>query len=125
MEHHSNFIPWQQLAKEKKAVLKIANITDTYELDMDNFKSLLSEKTKLVAITMMSNTLGTITPIKEICELAHKYNAKVLVDASQSVPQMPIDVIDLDCDFMAFTGHKMCGPTGIGVYMVNMKFWKQ
>ncbi|MEK7433371.1 MAG: cysteine desulfurase [Cyanobacteriota bacterium] len=115
MEHHSNFIPWQQLAKEKKAVLKIANITDTYELDMDNFKSLLSEKTKLVAITMMSNTLGTITPIKEICELAHKYKAKVIVDASQSVPQMPIDVIDLDCDFMAFTGHKMCGPTGIGV----------
>lgn len=115
MEHHSNFIAWQQLAKEKKAVLKVIDITDTYELDMENYKSLLSDKTKLVAITMMSNVLGTLNPVKEIIELAHKYNAKVLVDASQSIMQMKVDVKDLNCDFLAFTGHKMCGPTGIGV----------
>lgn len=115
MEHHSNFIPWQQLALEKKAVLKIIDIKENYELDMDSFKSLITDKTKLVAITMMSNVLGTITPVKEICEIAHEYNAKVLIDASQSVTQMKIDVQDIDCDFMVFTGHKMCGPTGIGV----------
>ena len=115
MEHHSNFIAWQQLAKEKKAVLKIAEINDDYQLDMEQFKSLLSDKTKLVAVTMMSNVLGTINPVKEIAQLAHQYNAKVLVDASQSVMQMNLDVQDLDCDFLVFTGHKMCGPTGIGV----------
>lgn len=115
MEHHSNFIPWQQLAKEKKAILKIVDIKDNYEFDMDSFKSLISEKTKLVAVTMMSNVLGTISPIKDICEIAHKYNSKVLVDASQSITQMKIDVQDLDCDFLIFTGHKMCAPTGIGV----------
>lgn len=115
MEHHSNFIPWQQLAIEKKATLKIVNITENYELDIEHYKQLLSEKTKLVAITMMSNVLGTLTPIKEIVEEAHKFNAKVLVDASQSVTQVKIDVQDLDVDWMVFTGHKMCGPTGIGV----------
>jgi cysteine desulfurase/selenocysteine lyase len=114
-EHHSNFIPWQQLAKEKNAVLKVVNINDNYELDLEHYKSLISEKTKMVAITMMSNVLGTITPIKEIVEIAHKYNAKVLVDASQSVPQMEVNVKNLDCDFLVFTGHKICGPTGIGV----------
>lgn len=115
MEHHSNFIPWQQLAIEKKAILKIVDIKDNYEFDINSFKSLITEKTKIVAVTMMSNVLGSITPVKEICEIAHKYNAKVLIDASQSVTQMKIDVQDIDCDFMVFTGHKMCGPTGIGV----------
>jgi cysteine desulfurase/selenocysteine lyase len=115
MEHHSNFIPWQQLAKEKKAMLKIVNINDNYELDIEHYKSLLSSKTKLVAVTMMSNVLGTLNPVKEIAAIAHNYNAKVLVDASQSVAQMKTDVQDIDCDWMVFTGHKMCGPTGIGV----------
>lgn len=115
MEHHSNFIPWQQLAIEKKATLKVVDITENYELDIEHYKKLLSEKTKLVAITMMSNVLGTLTPIKEIVEEAHKFNTKVLVDASQSVTQVQIDVQDLDVDWMVFTGHKMCGPTGIGV----------
>ncbi|MFN8577853.1 MAG: cysteine desulfurase [Candidatus Sericytochromatia bacterium] len=115
MEHHSNFIPWQQLAKEKNAVLKVIDIDSDYQLDMNSFKSLITDKTKIVAITMMSNVLGTITPIKEICEIAHKYNSKVLVDASQSITQMKINVQELDCDFMVFTGHKMCAPTGIGV----------
>ncbi len=115
MEHHSNFIPWQQLAKEKKAILKVLDINENYELDIEQLKSLLSSKTKLLAITMMSNVLGTLNPVKEISELAHKYNAKILIDASQSVAQMPTDVQDIDCDWMVFTGHKMCGPTGIGV----------
>lgn len=115
MEHHSNFIPWQQLAKEKKAVLKLIDIDNNFELDMEQYKTLLSDKTKLVAVTMMSNVTGTIVPVKEVTELAHQVGAKVLVDASQSVTQMKIDVVDIDCDFMVFTGHKMCGPTGIGV----------
>ncbi|MFN4152999.1 MAG: aminotransferase class V-fold PLP-dependent enzyme [Candidatus Sericytochromatia bacterium] len=115
MENHSNFIPWQQLAIEKKATLKVVDITENYELDIEHYKKLVSEKTKLVAITMMSNVLGTLTPIKEIVEEAHKVNAKVLVDASQSVTQVKIDVQDLDVDWMVFTGHKMCGPTGIGI----------
>ncbi len=115
MEHHSNFIPWQQLAIEKKAVLKVVDITDKYELDMVHFKTLLSDKTRLIAVTMMSNVLGTINPVKEICEMAHKFNAKVLIDASQSITQMKTDVQDINCDWMVFTGHKMCGPTGVGV----------
>lgn len=115
MEHHANFIPWQQLAKEKKAILKVIDIDSNYELDLEQLKQTLSPKTKLVAITMMSNVLGTITPIKEIATLTHQVGAKLLVDASQSVPQMKTDVQDLDCDWMVFTGHKMCGPTGIGV----------
>lgn len=115
MEHHSNFICWQQLAKEKKAILKIVDITDSYELDMQQFEQMLSDKTKLVAITSMSNVLGTINPVKKIAELTHKYGAKILVDASQSVVQMKTDVQDFDCDWLVFTGHKICGPTGIGV----------
>lgn len=115
MEHHANFIPWQQLAKEKKAILKVIDIDSNYELDLEQLKQTLSSKTKLVAITMMSNVLGTITPIKEIATLTHQVGAKLVVDASQSVPQMKTDVQDLDCDWMVFTGHKMCGPTGIGV----------
>ncbi len=115
MEHHSNFIAWQQLAKEKGAILKVVDINADYELDMYQLKSFLSEKTKLIAVTMMSNVLGTINPVKEITSLAHQYNAKVIVDASQSVMQMNLDVQDIDCDFLVFTGHKMCGPTGIGI----------
>ena len=115
MEHHSNIIPWQQVAKEVGARLKYIPITDKFELDMDKAKKLINKKTKIVSVVHMSNTLGTINPIKELTELAHKFGAVIIIDGAQSVPHMPIDVRDLDCDFLAFSGHKMVGPTGIGV----------
>jgi cysteine desulfurase/selenocysteine lyase len=115
MEHHSNLVPWQLLAQEKGAQLVYLPITDDGLLRMDLLDSLLDERVKLVAVTMMSNVLGTVNPVKEIICRAHAAGAVVLVDAAQSVPHMPVDVQDLDCDFLAFSGHKMCGPTGIGV----------
>lgn len=115
MEHHSNLVPWQLLAQEKGARLVYLPITDDGLLRMDLLDSLLDERVKLVAVTMMSNVLGTITPVREIIQKAHGAGAVVLVDAAQAVPHMPVDVQDLDCDFLAFSGHKMCGPTGIGV----------
>ncbi|MCS7177807.1 MAG: cysteine desulfurase [Anaerolineae bacterium] len=115
MEHHSNLIPWQLLAQEKEAQLLYLPITDDGLLRMDRLDSLLDERVKLVAVTMMSNVLGTINPVREIVGKAHEVGAVVLVDAAQAVPHMPVDVQDLDCDFLAFSGHKMCGPTGIGV----------
>ncbi|MGQ9466521.1 MAG: aminotransferase class V-fold PLP-dependent enzyme [Anaerolineae bacterium] len=115
MEHHSNLVPWQLLAREKGAQLVYLPITEDGLLRMDLLDSLLDERVKLVAVTMMSNVLGTINPVKEIIPKAHAVGAVVLVDAAQSVPHMPVDVQDLDCDFLAFSGHKMCGPTGIGV----------
>nr|WP_315851230.1 cysteine desulfurase [Adhaeretor mobilis] len=114
MEHHSNLVPWQQLAERSGAVLKHIPLTDDGRLDMSSLDTLLSERTKLVAIVSVSNTLGTINPVKEIIEKAHAVGALVLVDAAQSVPHMPIDVQELDCDFLAFSGHKMCGPSGVG-----------
>lgn len=115
MEHHSNLVPWQLLAQETGAQLAYLPITDDGLLRMDLLDSLLDERVKLVAVTMMSNVLGTINPVKEIVRRAHAAGAVVLVDAAQAVPHMPVDVQDLDCDFLAFSGHKMCGPTGIGV----------
>jgi len=115
MEHHSNLVSWQLLAQEKGAQLVYLPITDDGLLRMDLLDSLLDERVKLVAVTMMSNVLGTVNPVKEIICRAHAAGAVVLVDAAQSVPHMPVDVQDLDCDFLAFSGHKMCGPTGIGV----------
>jgi cysteine desulfurase/selenocysteine lyase len=115
MEHHSNILPWQQLCEEKNAVLKVVPISDSGELMMDEFKKLLSAKTKIVAITHISNTLGTINPIKEIISLAHAKNIPVLVDGAQSIPHAKIDVQDLDADFYCFSGHKVFGPTGVGV----------
>ncbi|MGB9871101.1 MAG: cysteine desulfurase [Anaerolineae bacterium] len=115
MEHHSNLVPWQLLAQEKGAQLVYLPITDDGLLRMDLLDSLLDERVKLVAVTMMSNVLGTVNPVKEIIRKAHAAGAVVLVDAAQAVPHMPVDVQDLDCDFLAFSGHKMCGPTGIGV----------
>lgn len=114
MEHHSNLIPWQLLAQRTGAVLKFVELTETEEFDLDHFKSLLSDKTKLVSVVHVSNTLGCINPVKEICAIAHQYGAKVLIDACQSVPHMPIDVQDMDCDWLVASGHKMCAPTGIG-----------
>ncbi len=115
MEHHSNLVPWQQVAAKMGATLRHVPITDDGRLDMDTFAMLLSERTKLVAVTSMSNTLGTVNPIAEIIAQAHAVGALVLVDAAQSVPHMTTDVQAWDCDFLAFSGHKMCGPSGVGI----------
>ncbi len=115
MEHHSNLVPWQQLAKEKGAVLKFIPVTLDYHLDMEVAKQLITEKTKIVVVTHMSNSLGTINPVKELGQLAHQVGAVIVVDGAQSVPHVDIDVKELGCDFLVFSGHKMCGPTGIGV----------
>jgi len=115
MEHHSNIVPWQLLCEQKGAVLKVIPITDSGELDINQYDSMLSNKTKLVAIVHQSNALGTINPVKEVTEMAHAYGAVVLVDGAQSAPHMKIDVQDIGCDFFAFSGHKLYGPTGIGV----------
>lgn len=114
MEHHSNLVPWQILAQKTGAVLKFVELTDSQEFDMDQYKTLLSEKTKLVAVVHISNTLGCINPVKEITTLAHEQGAKVLIDACQSMPHLPIDVQEIDCDWLVASGHKMCAPTGIG-----------
>lgn len=115
MEHHSNILPWQTLCEEKNAVLKVIPITDSGELRMDEFKKLLSEKTKLVAIVHVSNTLGTVNPVKDIISIAHSKNVPVLVDGAQSIPHMKVDVQDLDVDFYCFSGHKVYAPTGVGI----------
>jgi cysteine desulfurase / selenocysteine lyase len=114
MEHHSNLIPWQLLAQRTRAVLKFVELTDTQEFDLDHFRSLISNKTKLVSVVHVSNTLGCINPVEEIAAIAHTHGARVLIDACQSVPHMPIDVQAMDCDWLVASGHKMCGPTGIG-----------
>jgi len=115
MEHHSNILPWQQLCEEKGAVLKVIPINDAGELIISDYKRLLNEKTKIVAIAHISNTLGTINPIEEIIALAHAINIPVLVDGAQAVPHTAVDVLALDCDFYCFSGHKLFGPTGVGI----------
>jgi cysteine desulfurase/selenocysteine lyase len=114
MEHHSNIVPWQMLRDEKGLVLKVAPVSDSGELLLDKFKTLLTDRTRLVAITHTSNVLGTVTPAEEIVRLAHGAGAKVLLDGAQAVVHMPVDVQALDCDFYALTGHKLYGPSGIG-----------
>ena len=114
MEHHSNIVPWQILCEETGARLKVIPISDEGELDLDAYRSLLGERTRLVAIVHLSNALGTVNPVKEMCAAAHAAGAKVLVDGAQAAPHLPLDVQDLDCDFYAFSGHKVYGPTGIG-----------
>ncbi len=115
MEHHSNIVPWQLICEEKEAILKVVPINDNGEFLMEEFKKLLSDKTKLVAVTHISNTLGTVNPVKEIIDLAHKNDSLVLIDGAQAVPHTKVDVQDLDCDFYAFSAHKMLGPTGVGI----------
>ena len=110
MEHHSNIVPWQMLCERKKCVLRVVPINKDGELIMDEFKSLLSSKTKLVSITHISNTLGTINPVEEIIELAHAAGSLVLLDGAQSIQHMTVDMQALDCDFYAFSGHKVFGP---------------
>jgi len=114
MEHHSNIVPWQMLCEEKKAVLKIIPMNDDGELLFEEFEKLLSPKTKFISVVHISNSLGTINPVKRIIAKAHQHNIPVLVDGAQSVVHTQIDVQDLDCDFFAFSGHKMFGPTGVG-----------
>ena len=115
MEHHANIVPWQMLCEEKGATLRVIPMNDAGELILDSYKTLLSEKTKFVAITHVSNALGTVNPVKEMIDEAHKYGVPVLIDGAQSAPHMLVDVQDLDCDFFAFSGHKMFAPTGSGV----------
>lgn len=115
MEHHSNIVPWQMLCEEKGAVLRVIPMNEKGELNMEDYKNLLSDKTKLVSVTYVSNSLGTINPIKEIIELAHAKNVPVFVDAAQAIQHIAIDVQELDVDFLAFSGHKMYAPTGVGV----------
>jgi len=114
MEHHSNIVPWQLIAEKTGAVIKYVELTPSEEFDFEQYKSLLSDKTKLVSLVHVSNTLGIINPAKEITAEAHKHGAKVLIDACQSVPHMIVDVQDIDCDWLVASGHKMCATTGIG-----------
>lgn len=115
MEHHSNIVPWQLLARRKGATLRYAGITDDGKLDPDELRRLIGPRTKLVAVTQMSNVLGTINPVADIAEMAHRAGALLLVDGAQSVPHLPVDVQALRADFLAFSAHKMLGPTGVGV----------
>jgi cysteine desulfurase/selenocysteine lyase len=115
MEHHSNIVPWQQLAMRKGATLKIIPETENGRLDMERAAQLITDRTKIVATTHMSNVLGTVVDVKGLADAAHAVGAVILIDGAQSVPHMPVDVQALDCDFMAFSAHKMLGPTGIGV----------
>ncbi len=115
MEHHSNIIPWQQVAKEKGAVLKYLDLEADGTISLDTVRKTITPKTKIVSVMMVSNVLGTINPVKEIAKIAHENGAIMVVDGAQAVPHMKVDVQDIDCDFLAFSGHKMCGPTGIGV----------
>ena len=115
MEHHSNIVPWQILCDEKGARLRVAPINDDGELILEEFEKLVSEKTKLVSVVHVSNALGTINPIRAIVEIAHRHGARVLIDGAQAAPHVKLDVQELDCDFYAFSGHKVYGPTGIGV----------
>jgi cysteine desulfurase/selenocysteine lyase len=115
MEHHSNIVPWQLVCEQTGAVLRAAPLTSAGELDLDTFQGLLNERTRFVALVHVSNAIGTINPIKRLISLAHGRNIPVLVDGAQAAPHLPVDVQDLDCDFFAFSGHKLFAPTGVGV----------
>jgi cysteine desulfurase / selenocysteine lyase len=114
MEHHSNLVPWQLISQKTGAVLKFVDLSAEEGFNLDHYKSLLSAKTKLVSVVHVSNTLGCVIPVKEVIALAHAQGAKVLIDACQSAPHLPLDVQDMDCDWLVASGHKMCAPTGIG-----------
>jgi cysteine desulfurase / selenocysteine lyase len=115
IEHHSNIVPWQILCEDRGAILRVIPANEKGELLIDEYAKMLNEKTKIVAVTHISNSLGTVNPIKQMAAMAHQAGAKFLVDAAQSAPHMPLDVQNLDVDFLVFSGHKICGPTGVGV----------
>ena len=115
MEHHSNIVPWQLQEQRKGIVLKVIPMTDEGELELEEYEKLFTERTKLVSVTQVSNVLGTVNPVKEMIRIAHEHGVPVVVDGAQSVPHFAVDVQDLDCDFLAFSGHKVYGPTGVGV----------
>ena len=115
MEHHSNIVPWQLQEQRKGIVLKVIPMTDEGELQLEEYKKLFTERTKLVSVTQVSNVLGTINPVKEMIRIAHEHGVPVMIDGAQSVPHFAVDVQDLDCDFLAFSGHKVYAPTGVGV----------
>jgi cysteine desulfurase/selenocysteine lyase len=115
LEHHSNIVPWQMVAEEKGAKIRVAPIDDRGELIVEEYRRLFTSRTKFVALTHVSNALGTINPVRELIAFAHERGVPVLVDGAQAAPHMKVDVQDLDCDFYAFSGHKLCGPTGIGI----------
>ncbi len=121
IEHHANIVPWQQVCAEKGVTLKVIPVNDAGELDLHAFDELLTERVKFVSVVHVSNALGTVNPIKTIIKKAHALDIPVLVDGAQSAPHMAVDVQDLDCDFYAFSGHKLYGPTGIGVLYAKMK----
>ena len=125
MEHHSNIVPWQLQAEKKGIVVKVIPMSDDGILDLEAYKTLFSEKTKLVSVTHVSNVLGTVNPVKEIIKIAHEHEVPCMIDGAQSAPHMAIDVQDMDCDFYAFSGHKMYGPTGIGVLYGKEKYLEQ
>jgi cysteine desulfurase/selenocysteine lyase len=122
MEHHSNIVPWQMLCEEKRAHLRVAPINDAGEIELDVFEKMLSPLTRIVAVAHVSNALGTVNPIRKIVQLAHAHDVPVLVDGAQAVPHLPVDVQALGCDFYAFSGHKVYGPTGIGVLYGKEEF---
>lgn len=125
MEHHANFVPWFMLAKRKNAVLKHLPITVCGHLDLSNIEDQITEKTKLVAVSHMSNVLGTVNPVAKIAEIAHRKGALILADGAQAVPHMPVDVKNLDVDFYAFSSHKMLGPTGVGVLYARKRLLEE
>lgn len=115
MEHHSDIVPWQMMCGRKGAVLRVIPMTDEGELELETLEGMLNERTRIVCCTHVSNVLGTVNPVKQIVKMAHAHDVPVLIDGAQSVPHMPVDVQELDCDFFAFSGHKIYGPTGVGV----------
>jgi cysteine desulfurase/selenocysteine lyase len=115
LEHHSNIVPWQMLAEEKGARIRVAPVNDRGELLLDEYRGLFNSRTRFVAVTHVSNALGTITPVRELIATAHEHDVPILIDGAQAAPHLKVDVQALDCDFYAFSGHKLCGPTGIGV----------
>ena len=125
MEHHSNIVPWQLQAQRKGIVVKVIPMTDDGMLDLDAYKGLFTDRTRLVSVTHVSNVLGTVNPVKEIVGIAHQHGVPCMIDGAQSAPHIKIDVQDMDCDFYAFSGHKMYGPTGIGVLYGKEKFLEE
>ena len=125
LEHHSNVLPWMNVAKKKNATLKYIELDSTGRITVEAFKKTITEKSKVLAITYVSNVMGYITPIKKIIKIAHEHNIIVVVDAAQAVPHMKVDVQDLDCDFLAFSAHKMFGPTGFGILFGKYKYLKK